>query len=501
MVSSLALSLALLHRAAFGLVHPQPLCIRRGAVRLHGEKVVKRAPSLRTATGLRIIDIVEGAGGRVTAADVAATGVADLETAERELLGLAALLGAVDGATLAVTENGDLVFEFQSGAKRRLAQLDSKQKWLMRWDASKPALYTAGRAAFGAGLLVSLATIATLLLALQSSAAGSTSSNDRGGAQRGGGGYSRSFYLGPSPWDVLYYQRYAGGGGARRRGANQDMGLLESIYSYVFGDAGPTTESMRRDELRLAAGVIRAAGGVVVAAELAPCLALPPAARAANDDSAVVDEAWVLPVVTALGGRARVDDDGTIVYVFDRLNDGLLLGDGGGDAGDADAVLREDLLIFSKANSGQLTAAGALGAVNLVGATALAAKLTFVSPTLRAALGATGLSSMRLVSAPLLLFAVGFNVIPFVRSRRLGKQNAAIDERNSARATWRQRREGWRRSLAGRATRSRNALKPADSGVAFSTGDSVAKLEQAIEDKALSSFDAMLAKKTPPQLQ
>merc|ERR1719399_2627866 len=83
------------------------------------------------------------------------------------------------------------------------------------------------------------------------------------------------------------------------------MSLPEAIFSFVFGDGDPNV-ALRAARVRALAEVIRENGGAVVADSLAPFLDPPPLAPATSN----VDESWILPAVTELGGRPEVADDG-----------------------------------------------------------------------------------------------------------------------------------------------------------------------------------------------
>ena len=70
----------------------------------------------------RLVQVVEQLGGKVTAGDVAGAGAADLVSAERELLALAARLGGE--VSLEATEDGGLVFAFPKATAKALAAVD-----------------------------------------------------------------------------------------------------------------------------------------------------------------------------------------------------------------------------------------------------------------------------------------------------------------------------------------------------------------------------------------
>jgi len=291
----------------------------------------------------RVVDAVEALDGVATAGDVAASGAAPLVSAERELLALAARLG--DAATLDVRDDGALTFRFPPKTKRALAAVDGRERWLQRWEGAKPTLYTVGRTAFGLSLFASLAVGAALLTTLSAANEGEQRRDRRSNS------YWGPSFWGPSPFDIFYYRSYYGPSGPRG-----EMNFLEAVYSYVFGDGDPNAD-IDTKQVAAAAAAIRVNGGAVVAEQLAPYLALPPA----DADNAVVDEGYVLPVVAALNGRATVDDEsGSIVYVFDDLIRGSAA-----DATDEGGALAEADVGFSAASQGQLAAAGALGVANL----------------------------------------------------------------------------------------------------------------------------------------
>ena len=65
----------------------------------------------------------------------------------------------------------------------------------------------------------------------------------------GGGGFGGPLYYGPSPFDIFFYRPYYSYGYEndwdRRSGRSEppQMGFLESVYSFVFGDGDPNTGS------------------------------------------------------------------------------------------------------------------------------------------------------------------------------------------------------------------------------------------------------------------
>ncbi|CAN0343214.1 unnamed protein product, partial [Ectocarpus sp. 4 AP-2014] len=81
--------------------------------------------------------------------------------------------------------------------------------------------------------------------------------------------------------------------------------ILESIFSFIFGDGDPNAD-MNQRRVEAAATLIRGNGGAVSAEQLAPLLT-PETLR--SSDSSVVDESFVLPILTALDGAPEVTEE------------------------------------------------------------------------------------------------------------------------------------------------------------------------------------------------
>mmetsp|Transcript_71613 Transcript_71613/g.202408 ORF Transcript_71613/g.202408 Transcript_71613/m.202408 type:complete len:333 (+) Transcript_71613:817-1815(+) len=252
-----------------------------------------------------------------------------------------------------------------------------------------------------------------------------------------GGGFGGGMYWGPSPFDVFYYRPYYSYG--RSYESPQEMGFLEAVYSYVFGDGDPNVDLDDRS-IKAAATVIREAGGAVTAEQLAPYLA--PSDSAVSFDTSVVDESFVLPVVTRLNGVPEVTDEGDIVYVFDELQVSAAMADleEGQDEearmrarmeeGLQEAYLEEREVEFSAADDGKLFFAGALGVVNFLGAAYLGIQLTSV-PSGAVLPGFLGI--VQAIYPLLLLYAISFNAAPAWRNFSMKAENEKIAERNTAR--------------------------------------------------------------------
>jgi len=334
-----------------GLVHPRAarpslLQASGAAARLLREAVVELPPEA-------VVAAVEAARSRgvtrLTAADLAAEGSLDLETARQGLASLATALAGADGLSVAASNRGDLVYTYPADVRATLSARSSAAKAREAWAAASPALATVGRAAFGLSLFVSLAVIfAAITVIMSESSESGSGSRRRGGGwvggDGGGGGGGGSGY-GFTPFDLLWPRRYGFYGfGWFEPPPKMSLSLPEAIFSFVFGDGDPNVV-LRAARLRALAGVIRSKGGAVVAEELAPYLDPPDGSTPSR--SPLVDESWVVPALHELGGVAEVaeaDDGadgaeaaGTIVYTFDDMRVTAI-------ASDADLLLADPAL-------------------------------------------------------------------------------------------------------------------------------------------------------------
>lgn len=317
-------------------------------------------------------------------------------------------------------------------------------------------------------------------------------------------------FWGPSPFDFFYYRPYYsryystpgqdGRGGSRQSNDPEEMGFLESVFSYVFGDGNPNGDVEER-RIAIAAEMIRQNGGAVTAEQLAPFCDEAPMPLTAEgklgEERVYVDESFVLPIVTQLDGEPQVTEDGDIVYTFPELmtsaasksapsgsvrtreksRESKVLERAGLDE-DAPTIQINNLLQMNRINT-----RGALERADLIeilesalpdedknsyvddptlllereykfslassGQTILAGALGVVnlggSLYLGNLLGQYAMYGVRLPSYmglvqqffPLLLgYAVLFNAIPLVRNFWLKSQNAKIEQRNKSRKAW-----------------------------------------------------------------
>jgi hypothetical protein len=487
-----------------------------------------------------VIDaVIKGKTDKVIASDVATRAGVSLSQARKDLTALASL----SRGDISVSQDGELLYEFPSNLRGVLSQNSAKFKAIQTFEKAWPAVFWGIRVSFGVALLASVLVIFSTIFFIQNS---SSSDDDRRRDDRGrGGGMTGSFggpmFWGPSPFDFFFYRPYGSygyyGQGSQEKNPD-DMGFLDSIFSYIFGDGNPNID-VEEQRLQMAAQMIRDNNGAVTAEQLAPYLNAP-APDYSTTKSAYVDESFVLPIVTQLEGEPQVTEDGDIVYVFPDLQvsassqnslspentNNMILRRAGLAPNASDREIREllyrnginarnyleksDLLAMLERALPLMTAAeeasldpkvleerpyefslapdmykffaGALGAVNLGGALYLGNLLNqyrFYGVQLPSYFGVVQ------SGYPLLLaYAVLFNAIPLVRNFWIKGQNAAIQKRNS-------NRRKWRTALSDRSGNVGRKLKAA---ARFATGRKQIKADNVIYDTKQSVQDLKVEK-------
>lgn len=494
--------------------------------------------------------------GAVIASDIAARAGVSLSQARRDLSTIATLTGG----DISVSTDGELLYTFPANIRGVMSTNSKRFRALQVWERAWPKLFYGIRVGFGVVLFVSIFAIFSTIFLVFSASGSSTSDRDRddrrGGYGGGGGGMGygmNNFMLdlffprwgwGYSPYygyygRVPYSARYYAGSSILEAEREQQPNLFERIFSYIFGDGDPNY-GIENARLRAAAEIIRANGGAVVAEQLAPFVDAPPpdASYVTGEETSTspVDESFVLPIVTQLGGVPTVTEEGDIVYVFEELQmsaENTLEAAGlQSDASSGDIVaylnnrgvstrgameksdliqlldksltsrskkdptdpLQEMEIKFTRNGVGWNLLAGVLGAVNLGGALYLGALL----PQL-AAQGIRLPSYFGLVQAgyPLLLaYAVLYNVIPVARYLVNKAKNQEIRERNEARRSW----STVLRSMGGKVKRKLGAAKKFRTGMrrlgrsdsVYDTRQDAKQLEAQREEDALKAFDELL---------
>ena len=365
----------------------------------------------------RSLQAVESLGGSVTVGDVAGRGGLTVAQSEAALRALA----ADTGATLKVSEKGDLLYVFQP---RSLRGSLAAKSWRLRFaPAVRKAQETAAylvRVAFGVTLVVSVLIVSTAIYVLLQGKSDEREGRGRGG--RGGGGISFRF----SPfdfmfWDPFYWQRARQ---RQRENSFYEMGFLETVFSFVFGDGDPNEELESR-RWTAVGELIQENKGVVTAEQLAPLLEPPPSSRG----GASSDESFVLPALVRLNGTPEVSPAGDIVYRFSELATTARRRSSRSQAGSQ--VLKEAPWQFTAAPPATLAGAVLLGVGNAAGVVWLSTLLR--NPSLVASVGAEAVRAITTLLPGLQLYALLFFAIPAGRYLLLQARNAEIEQRNEAR--------------------------------------------------------------------
>lgn len=393
------------------------------------------------------------------------------------------LLSTLTGGTIEVDDSGELIYAFPKDFITILRQRNLGSKLKLVQKKCAPAVMYATRVTFGLMLLTSLTIVATAMTAAASSSS-SSSSGDRDDDRRSnrvtsrggvtinlfGGGRRYGYGMGdflfdffyPRPYGYYYYERR----GASSSGKD-GVSLLESFFSFVFGDGDPNHNFESR-RFQAIAEFIRSKDGVVVAEDLAPYMdpQLPPmsstvaglrrewresaevtralAQAKGKSESSIIDESWVLPAVLQFGGIPEVTESGNIYYCFESLRKRKAASASIPIRGKTQELLQQELaeqreeeersklalwveetpIPFSRASESQKVMAAVLGIANFGGVSWLGSFLR------RNAINATGFYP----------FMVGYALLymgmPLYRAMTLHRRNAKINTNNRNREMW-----------------------------------------------------------------
>jgi len=366
-----------------------------------------------------VMEAVEKLNYRVTIGDVAAQSGLDLNTAQREVLALA----SETGGNLQVAESGEIAYKFAPDFRNILISRSFKlqvKEWLK--GAWKWVFYGI-RISFGLLLIVSIVIvvlgIVAATIAIQSQGRSNDSRDDRRSDRGGGGGFiwlggwGNSFGNPFMMFNPYYYEPEQ----VRQRDPNE-MGFLEGIFSFLFGDGNPNTD-LEEKRWREIASMIRTNSGVVVAEQIAPYL----------DETSRLegDEYFVIPVLAKFNGFPEVSDAGTIAYKFPELQKVASKR----FASTAGSYLQEKLWQFSQASSGKIAIAIGLGVFYLVASLYLGSLLG--DPRLAKSLVGF-LGFINAAYGFLLGYAVLFLSTPLVRYFVIQYLNRGISDRNAKRS-------------------------------------------------------------------
>lgn len=282
------------------------------------EEIMERLPSKKV-----LEEVERKRGDPIVASDLAAKAGISLTQARKDLTTLASLTRG----DIAVSSDGELLYSFPENVNSVLSSNSAKYRAVSTFKEKVfPPLFYVTKIGFGVVLVASLVAIFTTIFFAMSS--GGSSDDERRDNRRGGGmGGMFGGFWGPSPFDFFYYRPYYSrystypGQGGRQRDP-EEMGFLESVFSYVFGDGGANPDKEER-RIALAAEMIRQNGGAVTAEQLAPFCDDAPMPLTAEgrlgEERVYVDERFVLPIVTQLDGEPQVTEEGDIVYTFSEL--------------------------------------------------------------------------------------------------------------------------------------------------------------------------------------
>ncbi|BFM39438.1 hypothetical protein [Synechocystis sp. LKSZ1] len=344
----------------------------------------------------------------VTVGDVASQAGLELNIVQQGLLTLA----SEAGGHLQVAESGDIVFQFPRNFRSAL----QNKYWRLRLQALAQKiwgfLFYLIRISFGIILILSIilmfVAIAAILIALNS--------KDGDNDSRGNNGPSFFFF----PTDIFWIfdpgvSQGQAGQRAKGKTEDQDLNFLEAVFSFLFGDGNPNQDLEER-RWRDIGTLIRNAGGVITAEQAAPYLDNVTIYNQENED-------YILPVLARFNGFPQVTEQGGLVYTFPELQVSAKQR----KLSSLGAYLKEKPWRFSKASSGQILGAVALGSVNIVLALVLGGLFRSYGAEV-AEIGFVGF--VQSIYYILLAYGVGFLAIPLGRYFSLQWLNQRLEGRN-----------------------------------------------------------------------
>ena len=369
-----------------------------------------------------IMQAVERLDYRVTVGDIASQAGLNVNMAQQGLLALA----SDAGGHLQVAESGEVVYlfpqNFRTVLRNKSLRLQLQEWWSKVWKI----LFYLIRISFGIVLIASIALIMIAIVIIITAASSSRDSDDRQGSSDGGL-FVPHFWLGSdffwifSPNYNDRPQRYDRS--RSKSGDKPEMNFLEAMFSFLFGDGNPNANLEER-RWQAIGTVIRNQRGAVVAEQISPYLDT--VSQGLNRPYEDHNEDYMLPVLTRFNGQPEVSPEGEMVYHFPELQATAAQT----RPKPVSASLQEQSWRFSKAGSGQIILAVALGGVNLVGALVLGNLLA--DGTVAVQLGGL-VAFVQSIYWVLLGYGTAFLAIPLLRYFWVQWRNRTIDARNEAR--------------------------------------------------------------------
>ncbi len=291
---------------------------------------------------------------RATIGDVAAQSGLEVAIAEQGVLALA----TETGATLQVTEAGDVAYVFPSSYRSILQNKYWQIQLQAWWDSISGTIMFLIRFGFGLTLFLMLAIMILVAIGVALSGMNNSDSDSDSDSSNGsfgsfgtsGGGWSLGS---PEFWFIDTGSWF--GTGERSQSHPKSGSFPEAIFSFVFGDGNPnrTLEERRWQSI---GNVIYNAKGAVVAEQVMPYLDT--VGSGFDRDY----EQFMIPVLSRFNGSPEVTDEGQILYRFPDLQKTL------GEVNAQDKThsethdyLQENLWHFSEADASLLVWAGLLG--------------------------------------------------------------------------------------------------------------------------------------------
>jgi hypothetical protein len=245
---------------------------------------------------------------RATIGDVAAQSGLEIAIAEQGVLELA----TETGATMQVTEAGDIAYIFPSSYRSILQNKYWKVALQAWWDSIAGTVMFVIRFGFGLTLFLMLGVMVLVTIAVSMAGMGDGESQGDGGYQ--GGGYQGGYGGGYSPWSMGFWSfdfgSFLGWGG---RSPDRKPGSFpEAIFSFVFGDGNPN-RNLEEWRWQSIGNVIYNAKGAVVAEQVMPYLDVPEKVFDRDYDQ------FMIPVLCRFNGTPEVTEEGQILYRFSDL--------------------------------------------------------------------------------------------------------------------------------------------------------------------------------------
>jgi hypothetical protein len=360
----------------------------------------------------KVMTAVERLNYRVTVGDIAVQSGLDLQVAQQALMSLA----SESGGHLQVTETGEVAYLFARNFRNILRAKSLKLRLLAFGQRIWQVLFYLIRISFGILLIASICIIAIAILLIvfatlfrDSDSSDSGSSNDGIGFNGFPIGWIFSdwyYFFTPSP----YSTSNSSSSFSAKKGS---LNFLEAVFSFLFGDGNPN-RNLEERRWQAIGQTLRHHQGAVIPEQVVPFLD-------GFDQGQTVDDA-MLPVLIRFNGLPEVSPEGEIVYHFPELQTSVE----SNQTAPVVPYLKESAWGFSRASSGQVMAAIALGGINLVGALALGKLMSTIS------VGGF-LGFVQAIYPVLLVYGLGFLAIPLGRHFWNQWQNKRIAARNQRR--------------------------------------------------------------------